>query len=136
MLEGLASAVVASGADRPKNLVVILTDNPGAGTLGCSGHDALAKVVSDLLRAREERLALAETATGGMLANAFTGVHDAGRFFAGVVVCCSNDAKMQLLDGPECLLKQHRAVRKVGRGFNVGPCRDLSSGRSGRHINH
>src|SRR5581483_3016020 len=26
------------------------------------------------------------------------------------VVCCSNDAKMQLLDVPECLLLQHGAV--------------------------
>jgi nicotinamide-nucleotide amidase len=76
--------------------------------------------------------AVVETATGGRLANAFTGVHDAGKFFAGVVVCCSNDAKMQLLDGPECLLKQHRAVRKVGRvsnGLNVGPYRDPLCGR-------
>ncbi len=64
--------------------------------------------------------AVVETATGGRLANAFTGVHDAGKFFAGVVVCCSNDAKMQLLDGPECLLKQHRAVRKVGRVLMLG----------------
>ncbi|MCX6941046.1 MAG: CinA family nicotinamide mononucleotide deamidase-related protein [Verrucomicrobia bacterium] len=76
----------------------------------CYGHDSLAKVVSDLLRAQEMRLALAETATGGMLANAFTGVYGACKFFAGGVVCYSNDAKMQLLDVPECILKQHSAV--------------------------
>ena len=76
----------------------------------CYGHDSLAKIVSDLLRAQEKTLAVAETATGGLLANAFTGVHGACKFFAGGVVCYTNEAKMQLLDVPECLLKQHSAV--------------------------
>ena len=74
------------------------------------GHDSLAQVCADLLRAQEKRLAVAETATGGLLANAFTEVCGACKFFAGGVVCCSNDAKMQLLDVPECLLLQHGAV--------------------------
>lgn len=76
----------------------------------CYGHDSLAKVVSDLLRAQEKRLAVAETATGGLLANAFTELGGACKFFAGGVVCCCNDARMQLLDVPECLLQQHGAV--------------------------
>jgi nicotinamide-nucleotide amidase len=78
--------------------------------LTCYGHDALAKVVSDLLRAQEKRLAVAETATGGLLANAFTELGGACKFFAGGVVCCCNDSRMQLLDVPECLLQQHGAV--------------------------
>ncbi len=78
--------------------------------LTCYGHDSLAKIVSDLLRAQEKRLAVAETATGGLLANAFTETGGACKFFAGGVVCCSNDARMQLLDVPECLLLQHGAV--------------------------
>lgn len=85
-----------------------------AGLLGedfvCYGHDSLARVCADLLRAQEKRLAVVETATGGLLANAFTEVCGACKFFAGGVVCCSNDAKMQLLDVPECLLLQHGAV--------------------------
>jgi nicotinamide-nucleotide amidase len=76
----------------------------------CYGHDSLARVCADLLRAKEKRLAVVETATGGLLANAFTEVCGACKFFAGGVVCCSNDAKMQLLDVPECLLMQHGAV--------------------------
>jgi nicotinamide-nucleotide amidase len=51
-----------------------------------------------------------ETATGGLLAHAFTEVSGACKFFAGGVVCCSNDAKMQLLDVPEDILLQHGAV--------------------------
>jgi len=76
----------------------------------CYGHDSIAKVCADQLRAQEKKLAVAETATGGLLAQAFTEVCGACKFFAGGVVCCSNDAKMELLDVPECLLLQHGAV--------------------------
>jgi nicotinamide-nucleotide amidase len=76
----------------------------------CFGQDSLARVCAELLRAQEKRVAVVETATGGMLANAFTEVCGACKFFAGGVVCCSNDAKMLLLDVPECLLMQHGAV--------------------------
>jgi nicotinamide-nucleotide amidase len=76
----------------------------------CYGHDSMAKVCGDLLRAQEKTLAVAETATGGLLANAFTDICGASKFFAGGVVCYSNDTKMQLLDVPECLLLQHGAV--------------------------
>ncbi len=78
--------------------------------LTCYGHDSLAKIASDLLRTQEKRLAVAETGTGGMLANAFSEISSACKFFAGGVVCCNNDARMQLLDVPECLLLQHGAV--------------------------
>lgn len=78
--------------------------------LTCYGHDSLAKIVSDLLRSQEKRLAVAETGTGGLLANAFTEISGTCKFFAGGVVCCSNDARMQLLEIPECLLLQHGAV--------------------------
>ena len=76
----------------------------------CYGHESLARVCADLLRVQEKKLAVVETATGGLLAHAFTEVCGACKFFAGGVVCCSNDAKMQLLDVPECLLLQHGAV--------------------------
>ncbi|MDB6169642.1 MAG: damage-inducible protein CinA [Verrucomicrobia bacterium] len=80
----------------------------------CYGHDSLAKVCADLLRAQEKKLAVAETATGGLLAHAVTEVCGACKFFAGGVVCCTNDAKMQLLDVPECLLLQHGSVSPEG----------------------
>lgn len=74
------------------------------------GNDSLAKVCADLLRSQEKLLAVAETATGGLLANAFTGLCGASKFFSGGCVCYSNDSMMQLLDVPECLLLQHGAV--------------------------
>ena len=59
---------------------------------------------------QDKRLAVAETATGGLLANAFTDICGASKFFSGGCVCYSNDSTMQLLDVPECLLLQHGAV--------------------------
>ena len=76
----------------------------------CFGHDSLAKVCADLLRAGEHTLAVAETATGGLLANSFTDIAGACKFFAGGCVCYSNESKMQLLDVPEDILLQHGAV--------------------------
>jgi nicotinamide-nucleotide amidase len=76
----------------------------------CFGHDSLAKVTADLLRAQEQTLAVAETATGGSLADAFTDICGAAKFFAGGCVCYSNESKMQLLDIPEDILMQHGAV--------------------------
>lgn len=76
----------------------------------CFGHDSLAKVTADLLRTQEKMVAVAETATGGLLANCFTEFAGATKFFAGGCVCCSNESIMQLLDVPECLLAQHGTV--------------------------
>lgn len=76
----------------------------------CHGHDSPARVVTDLFRAQEKTLAIAESCTGGLLANAFTDLCGAAKIFRGSIVCHGNDAKMQLLGIPECLLAQHGAV--------------------------
>jgi nicotinamide-nucleotide amidase len=76
----------------------------------CYGHDSLAKVDAELLRAQDKTLAVAESCTGGRLANVFTDVCSSAKFFRGAVVCYGNDAKMQILDVPESLIEQHGAV--------------------------
>jgi nicotinamide-nucleotide amidase len=76
----------------------------------CYGHDSLAKVVADQLREAGRTLAVAESCTGGLLANSFTDICGASKFFQGGIVSYSNDSKMLLLDCPECLLSQHGAV--------------------------
>jgi len=78
--------------------------------LMCFGHDSLAQVVADLLRAQGRTLAIAESATGGMLSNSFADLCGACKFFQGGIVSTSNEAKMLMLECPECLLKQHGAV--------------------------
>ncbi|MDP1579909.1 MAG: nicotinamide-nucleotide amidohydrolase family protein, partial [Candidatus Didemnitutus sp.] len=74
------------------------------------GHDSLAKVTADMLRRNGHTLAVAESCTGGLLANSFTDLCGASKFFMGGIVSYSNDSKTLLLDCPECLLAQHGAV--------------------------
>ncbi len=76
----------------------------------CYGNEPLARICADLLRAHDLTIAVAEAATGGLLANAFTELHGACKFFAGGCVCYSNESRMQLLDVPEEILSQHGAV--------------------------
>lgn len=76
----------------------------------CTGHSCLATIVVEHLRSLEKTVALAESCTGGLLANAFTDVPGASKVFAGSAVCYTNDAKMSILGIPECLLAQHGAV--------------------------
>lgn len=76
----------------------------------CYGHCDMAKVVFNYLRASEKTLALAESCTGGLLASAFTGLCGVSKVFLGGFVCYSNDAKVEMLDVPECLIEQHGAV--------------------------
>jgi nicotinamide-nucleotide amidase len=76
----------------------------------CFGRTPLAQVVLDELRSRPATLAVAESCTGGLLANAFTDIPGASKIFLGGVVSYSNDAKVGLLDVPESILDQHGAV--------------------------
>ncbi|MEN8724751.1 MAG: CinA family nicotinamide mononucleotide deamidase-related protein [Lentimonas sp.] len=76
----------------------------------CFGHCSLAKVVFHELRALDRTLAVAESCTGGSLADAFTNIPGASKVFVGGVVCYTNDVKMDILRVPECLLDQHGAV--------------------------
>jgi len=76
----------------------------------CTGHACLASLVVEQLRSLEKTVALAESCTGGLLANAFTDIPGASKVFAGSAVCYANDAKVNLLGIPECLIAQHGAV--------------------------
>ncbi len=74
------------------------------------GQQSMVKVISDFLRASDLCLAVAESCTGGLMASCFTDLPGASKFFTGGVVCYGNASKVELLDIPECLLKQHGAV--------------------------
>lgn len=76
----------------------------------CFGHCSLARVVYHELRALDRKLAIAESCTGGSLADAFTNVPGASTVFAGGVVCYTDDVKVALLGVPESILEQHGAV--------------------------
>ncbi|MDR2675506.1 MAG: CinA family protein [Opitutaceae bacterium] len=76
----------------------------------CFGHDSPARVAADLLRSRKHMLAVAEAATGGMLANRFAEEAGAEGVFAGGCVCPGEASMMRLLGIPEDRPPRHGAA--------------------------
>jgi PncC family amidohydrolase len=72
--------------------------------------DPLALTVGELLRAKQRKLALAESCTGGLIASLVTDVPGSSEYFLGCVVAYAYEAKELLLDVPHALLLQHGAV--------------------------
>jgi nicotinamide-nucleotide amidase len=85
------------------------------------GQDQLGGVVGSLLAERRLSLALAESCTGGLVAELLTDHPGASRFFAGGVVSYANEAKHQLLGVPRAALEQWGAVsEQVARAMAEG----------------
>ena len=83
----------------------------GSGGLGSGDRvGALCEEIIDLLVARGDTVAVAESLTGGMLAAALTGVPGASAAFRGGVVAYATDLKAALLGVPTALLDRHGAV--------------------------
>ncbi|MBC6427670.1 MAG: CinA family protein [Cellvibrionales bacterium] len=72
--------------------------------------DTLAHRLAALLNARQQTLALAESCTGGGIGQALTAVPGSSAYFKGGVIAYCNQAKNQLLQVPEKLLRDHGAV--------------------------
>ena len=72
--------------------------------------EELSSVVIALLRERRQTLALAESCTGGYVANQLTNVPGASAVFLGGLVTYSNEAKQVLLGVPGEILEEHGAV--------------------------
>ncbi|MFQ5652111.1 MAG: competence/damage-inducible protein A [bacterium] len=71
---------------------------------------SLEEVVAQHLFESGKTLAVAESCTGGLLANKLTNVSGSSSYFERGVVAYSNQAKMDLLGVPEALLKSQGAV--------------------------
>ncbi len=72
--------------------------------------ETLAAVVGRLLREQNATIAVAESCTGGLLAEQITDVPGASDYFAGGVVAYSNEVKQSLLGVSEAQLESHGAV--------------------------
>ncbi|GJM22836.1 MAG: putative competence-damage inducible protein [Planctomycetota bacterium] len=81
----------------------------GAAVYG-DGDALLPEVVVQLLTERGERVALAESCTGGLLAGAITDVAGSSAVFEQGFVTYSNAAKVEHLGVPQALLDAHGAV--------------------------
>ncbi|HNW58842.1 MAG TPA: competence/damage-inducible protein A [bacterium] len=94
----------------------------------------LEAALGEELVARQERLAVAESCTGGLIANRLTNIAGSSRFFERGVVSYSNAAKIALLGVPEPLIARHGAVSAaVAEAMAVG-IRRISSTEHGLGI--
>lgn len=73
-------------------------------------EDTLEAVIGRLLTSTHESLAIAESCTGGWVANRITNVPGSSNYFECGVVAYSNTAKMQMLGVPEEILQKYGAV--------------------------
>ena len=86
----------------------------------------MAQAVGGLLERQGCLLGLAESCTGGLLAELFTKHAGASNHFAGGVVCYTNQIKQSALGVPETLLAAHGAVSQpVAEAMARGACRAL-----------
>jgi nicotinamide-nucleotide amidase len=81
----------------------------------------LVAALADALRARGERIATAESCTGGLIAGACTELAGSSDWFERGVVSYSNAAKTELLGVPSGLIDAHGAVSEpVARAMAEG----------------
>ncbi len=75
-----------------------------------SGAQTLEEVVGDLLTEQQKTVALAESCSGGLIANKLTNIAGSSAYFERGVVTYSNDAKITMLDVSPHILESHGAV--------------------------
>jgi nicotinamide-nucleotide amidase len=86
-----------------------------------AGEDGLPAVVGRLLREHKRTLALAESCTGGLIAQLVTDVAGSSDYFLGGAVVYANSAKRDLLGVPAELIEKHGAVSEpVARALAEG----------------
>src|SRR6202040_3851412 len=83
--------------------------------------DSLEQIVGYYLQMRDATLAVAESCTGGLLAERITSLSGSSRYFLGGAVVYSNELKTQFANVPKALINQHGAVsREVAAAMAEG----------------
>ncbi len=75
-----------------------------------TGDQSLEQVVGECLLEKKETLAVAESCTGGLIAERITRVSGSSRYFMGGVTCYSNPSKVEFTGMPPLLLEMSGAV--------------------------
>ena len=88
-----------------------LEDELGDAVFSSAG-ESLEEIVGYYLQMRNAKLAVAESCTGGMIAERITSVPGSSRYFLGGAVVYSNDLKTLFADVPPLMLEAHGAVSK------------------------
>lgn len=77
-----------------------------------SGGETLEQIVGYFLQMKASTLAVAESCTGGMLAERITSIAGSSRYFLGGAVVYSNELKTQMADVPVRMIQEHGAVSR------------------------
>ena len=77
-----------------------------------TGEEELEESLGKILTERKLTIAVAESCTGGLIANRITNVSGSSSYFDRGVVAYSNHSKTQLLSVPSALIETHGAVSK------------------------
>jgi nicotinamide-nucleotide amidase len=80
--------------------------------IGTENDQPIENVVSDLLKVENKTLAVAESCTGGKIAQLLTAIPGASVFFKGGVVCYATASKINVLGVSEDLISMHSVVSK------------------------
>lgn len=109
-LNGVGETAAAAEA-RVDELLPQLEEALGESVFSTDGS-SLEEIVGKALEAQQASLAVAESCTGGLLAERITSVSGSSAYFLGGVVCYSNSWKEEWLDVSSELLQAHGAVSR------------------------
>jgi nicotinamide-nucleotide amidase len=98
--------------ERVDRLAGELEDELGDAVFSSQG-ESLEQIVGYFLEMRNATLAVAESCTGGLLAERITSVSGSSRYFLGGAVVYSNQLKSEFANVPEELLKKYGAVSRL-----------------------
>jgi len=107
-LKTRAASLEAAQA-RVDQLVENIEEELGDSVFSDNG-DSMEQIVGYYLQMRNATLAVAESCTGGMLAERITSVSGSSRYFLGGAVVYSNQLKTAFADVPDELIEKHGAV--------------------------
>ena len=86
-----------------------------------AGDQSLEQVVGECLLRKNETLAVAESCTGGLIAERITRVPGSSRYFMGGITCYSNQSKVEFTGMPPLLMEMSGAVSaEVAKGLAEG----------------
>jgi nicotinamide-nucleotide amidase len=109
------------GADKRLDELVELVEEELGDHVYSDNGDSLEQIASYFLQMRDATLAVAESCTGGLVAERLTSVSGSSRYFIGGAVVYSNELKTQLADVPADLIDVYGAVsEQVARALAEG----------------
>jgi nicotinamide-nucleotide amidase len=108
-------------ADKRLDELVELVEEELGDNVYSDNGDSLEQIVSYFLQMRDATLSVAESCTGGLVAERLTSISGSSRYFIGGAVVYSNELKIKLADVPADLIDVYGAVsEQVARALAEG----------------